>query len=165
MADPAGPPGAPARGRGPTRKGRRAARAEATAARRDARRRALDILYQADVSGVSPTAVMAQWLREGTDSDVPPFARELVQGVERHQIELDELLGRYAEDWTVARMPVVDRTILRLACHELLHRPDVPVAVAIDEAVAAAKELSTEASGRYVNGLLGRIAREEVPRT
>jgi transcription antitermination protein NusB len=131
--------------------------------RRDARRRALDILYQADVSGTTPSATLAQWLEEGTEEDVPLFARELVLGVERYLREIDELISRHAEGWTVARMPVVDRTILRLACHELLHRPDVPVAVAISEAVTAAKELSTEASGRYVNGILGRIAREELP--
>jgi N utilization substance protein B len=70
------------------------------------------------------------------------------------------LIGDHAHEWTVERMAAVDRTILRLACYELLHRPDVPAAAAISEAVVAAKELSTEDSGRFVNGILGRIARE-----
>jgi N utilization substance protein B len=93
-----------------------------------------------------------------------PVAREaadLVTGVELHVSSIDERLSRSAEEWTVPRMAVVDRTILRLACYELM--AGVPVAVAIDEAVRAAKELSTEDSGRFVNGVLGRVARELGP--
>jgi transcription antitermination protein NusB len=126
--------------------------------RRDARRRALDVLYQADVTGTPPSEVLREWAEYG--QDVPPFARELVVGVEASLPELDALIAERSEGWTVARMAVVDRTILRLACYELMHRPDVPVAAAISEAVEAAMELSTEDSGRFVNGILGRIARE-----
>jgi len=83
-----------------------------------------------------------------------------VLGVADRLPELDEVIGGAAEEWTVGRMAAVDRALLRLAAHEILHREDVPAAVAIDEAVAAAKELSTEDSGRFVNGVLGRIARD-----
>lgn len=128
------------------------------ARRRDARRRAIDILYQADVTGADPLAVAAEW--EAAGREVAPFAHELVEGVAAHLQELDALIGERAENWTVPRMTALDRTILRVACFELLHREDVPTAVAIDEAVEVAKELSTEDSSRFVNGILGRIARE-----
>jgi N utilization substance protein B len=126
--------------------------------RREARRRAIDILIQADLTGRPPEAVLAE-LRS-LDEKIPTFTEELVRGVAERLGELDAIIGERAEGWTVPRMAVVDRTLLRVACHEMLHREDVPVAVAIDEAVEAAKELSTEDSGRFVNGLLGRIARE-----
>jgi N utilization substance protein B len=126
--------------------------------RRDARRQAIDILFQADVTGTDALAVLGEWEVAGRQVDA--FAGELVEGVATNLAELDELIGEHAEGWTVHRMVAVDRTILRVACFELLHRPDVPVAVAIDEAVEAAKELSTEDSSRFVNGILGKIARE-----
>jgi N utilization substance protein B len=129
----------------------------------EARRIALDILFQADVRGERPTDALADWAAGG-DRDVPEFARELVLGVSDHLLELDDLIGQHAHDWTVARMAAVDRTILRLACYELLYRDDVPPSAAISEAVIAAKELSTEDSGRFVNGILGRIAREREER-
>jgi N utilization substance protein B len=125
-----------------------------------ARRQALDILYQADVRGEDPAAALQDWTADGRE--VPGFTREIVEGVTEHRAEIDEILGRHATGWTVHRMAVVDRTILRVACYELLFRPDVPAAAAINEAVEAAKELSTEDSGRFVNGILGRIASEEV---
>jgi N utilization substance protein B len=128
------------------------------ASRRQARRQALDILFQADVTGADPLCVREEWELAGKLVD--PFARELVEGVAAHRSEIDELLGRTAEEWTVDRMASLDRTILRIACFELLHRPDTPPGAAIDEAVQAAKELSTEDSSRFVNGILGRIARE-----
>ena len=121
------------------------------------RRRALDALFQADVMGVRPTAVLEQW-REATGEEVAPFTSELVQGFEDYREDVDILIGETAHDWAVDRMAAVDRAILRLGTYELLFRPDTPVAVAIDEAVEAAKELSTEDSGRFVNGVLGRIA-------
>lgn len=128
------------------------------ASRRQARRQALDILYQADVTGADPVRVGEEWELAGKPVD--PFARELVEGVAAHRSEIDEILGRTAEEWTVHRMASLDRTILRIACFELLHRPDTPPGAAIDEAVQAAKELSTEDSSRFVNGILGRLVRE-----
>lgn len=126
--------------------------------RRDARRRAIDILIQADLTGRPPEVVLGELKSLG--EKIPTFTEELVRGVAARIDELDRLIGEHAEGWTVARMAVVDRTLLRVACHEMLHREDIPVGVAIDEAVEAAKELSTEDSGRFVNGLLGRIGRE-----
>jgi N utilization substance protein B len=130
------------------------------ASRRQARRQALDVLYQADVTGQDVGSVIDAWERSGRT--LAPLAHELVQGVQAHRQEIDQLLGRAAEEWTVERMASVDRTILRVACFELLYRPDTPPAAAIDEAVEAAKELSTEESSRFVNGVLGRIAREAI---
>ena len=126
------------------------------AGRRQARRLAVDILYQADVTNADGRAVLAEW--EHADRQIAPFTRELVEGVSEHLYELDRTIGSHAEGWRVERMAALDRTILRVACQELLYLSDVPVAVAIDEAVRAAKELSTEDSGRFVNGVLGRIA-------
>jgi N utilization substance protein B len=125
----------------------------------EARRVALDVLFQSDVRGERPADALADWAAGG-DREVPQFARELVVGVSDHLPELDRLIGEHAHDWTVERMAAVDRTILRLACYELLYRDDVPTSAAISEAVVAAKELSTEDSGRFVNGILGRIAWE-----
>ena len=126
--------------------------------RHDARRQAIDILYQADVLGELALDVADEWAAAG--KKIAPFALELVQGVSDHLEELDTILGEHAEGWSVPRMPSVDRTLLRVGCYELLHRPDVPSGAAIDEAVEAAKQLSTEDSGRFVNGVLGKIARE-----
>ncbi len=123
--------------------------------RRSARRQALEILYEADLIGRSPRAVLEEWRTAGRS--VSEYASELVGGVEDRLGELDAVLGKSSEGWTVHRMPVVDRTILRLACYEL--RSGVPPAVAISEAVHAANELSTQDSGRFVNGVLGMIAR------
>lgn len=126
--------------------------------RRRARRTALEILYQAEVLGSDPLDVQREWSEDGRD--VPGFARELVEGVVANRAELEALVGDHAEGWAISRLATVDRAILLLACFELLHRADVPPAVSISEAVEAAKELSTEDSGRFVNGILGRIARE-----
>jgi N utilization substance protein B len=125
--------------------------------RRDARRIATDVLYQADVTGADPLAVLSDWVEVRS---VPAFARELVEGVAAHLPAIDLLLEEHAEGWSVHRMAALDRTILRVALFELLHRPDVPRAVAISQAVEAANELSTEDSGRFVNGVLAKIARE-----
>lgn len=126
--------------------------------RRDARRLAVNVLYQADVSGGSPLQIMDE--RRGMGERIPRFAEELVRGVDEHLATIDEAIAAASREWTIDRMAVVDRAVLRVATHELLHRDDVPAGVAIDEAVAAAKRLSTEESGSFVNGILGRIARD-----
>ena len=125
--------------------------------RREARRLAIDILYQADVTGGDPMAVLESWLDAGRD--VPAFARALVEGVDRDGPAIDLLLEEHARSWTVARMAALDRTILRVAIEELRYRDDVPDSVAISEAVEAAAELSSEESKAFVNGILGQIAR------
>lgn len=124
--------------------------------RRAARRTAVDILYQADLTDRDATGVVRDWREAG--HDVPPFARELVDGVTLHMPSIDLLLEEQAEGWSVARMTALDRTILRVAVEELLYRSDVPPSVAISEAVEAAAELSADESKRFVNGILGRIA-------
>lgn len=129
--------------------------------RREARRVAIDVLYQADITTASPLAVLDEWAAAGRD--VPPFARALVEGVDAHGPSIDLLLETHATGWTVARMAAVDRTILRVAVEEVRYRDDVPDAVAISEAVVAADELSSEDAKRFVNGILGQIAREGRP--
>ncbi len=126
--------------------------------RREARRTALDILYQADITGAPAERVLTDWVDAGRT--VPAFADELVIGVTEHLPEIDLLLEEHSESWTVARMTALDRTILRLAVFELMHSADVPRSVAISEAVEAASELSSDRSRSYVNGILGRIARD-----
>lgn len=128
------------------------------ARRRAARRLAVDILYQADLLDRDPVEVLEE--RRALGERVPGFTEALVRGVAEHLADLDTLIGDHAEEWTVDRMTPVDRTLLRVACQEMLYREDVSPGVAISEAVAAAKALSTEDSGRFVNGILGRIARE-----
>lgn len=119
---------------------------------------AIDVLYQADVTGTPPSEVLQTWAE--SDRAISEFTREIVTGLETHQIEIDPMLEEHAEGWSVDRMAALDRSILRVAVFELLYRSDVPRSVAISEAVTAAAELSSDASKRFVNGLLGRIARE-----
>lgn len=128
------------------------------ASRREARRQAIDVLFQADLTGADGRRILAEWQAAGRTVD--PFAEELVEGVTATRDEVDALLAAHSEHWALDRMAGVDRAILRVATYELLHRPDVPPAAAIDEAVRAAKELSTEDSGAFVNGILGRIVRD-----
>jgi transcription antitermination protein NusB len=122
--------------------------------RSDQRRAAVVALYQADVTGRPATDLL--------ERDVSPFTRELVEGVIRDRAELDELIGRYATGWSLERIAPLERNILRVALHELLHRPDVPAEVAIDEAVETAKELCSVDAPGFVNGILGTVKREEV---
>jgi len=131
-----------------------------TGTRAAARRRALDILYEADLLGRPITEVLARH-RDDPEAGVPDaYTLELVGGVERLLPELDGRIGDAAEHWTVERMPLVDRNLLRLATFELVARPEVPTAVVLDQAIELAKLLSTADSGRFVNGVLGHVARE-----
>jgi N utilization substance protein B len=128
------------------------------AARSKARKRALDILFEADLRGLDAVTLLSERLAgAGAEQPVPAYAVELVEGVNEHRPRIDELLSSYAEGWTLERMPGVDRAVLRIGVYELLWRADVPDAVAIDEAVELAKALSTDESPRFVNGVLGRI--------
>lgn len=128
------------------------------AARSKARKRALDVLFEADQRGLDAVAVLAQRL-PAADPPVPEYAVTLVEGVVAHRERIDELLSTYSQGWTLDRMPAVDRAILRLGLFELLWADDVPDAVAVDEAVELAKALSTDDSPSFVNGLLGRLVR------
>ncbi|MGH2709588.1 MAG: transcription antitermination factor NusB [Actinomycetota bacterium] len=128
------------------------------ARRRDARRLAAGILHQADVSGRDPVEVLEE--RKELGERVPGFTEELVRGVTEKHEELDRLIASHSDAWPVSRMPVVDRTLIRIACYELLYRDDVPTGAVISQAVEAAKELSTDDSSRFINGILGKIASE-----
>jgi N utilization substance protein B len=122
---------------------------------RSAQRRAAAVaLYQEDVTD-RPAA-------ELLDRDAKPFTRELVEGVESEREALDVLIERHSEGWTLDRIAPLERNILRVALHELLHRDDVPAEVAIDEAVEAAKELCGADAPGFINGILGAVHREEV---
>jgi transcription antitermination protein NusB len=129
-------------------------------ARSKARKRALDVLYEADIRGLDAADVLAATAQRRSDegqASMNAYVTEIVDGVVGHQAYIDELLGSYSMGWTLDRMPAVDRAILRIGTYELLWRDDVPDAVAIAEAVALAQELSTDESSSFVNGLLGRI--------
>jgi N utilization substance protein B len=125
-------------------------------ARGKARKRALDVLYESDLRGADPMATVADRLAQA-DPPVPDYTVELVEGVTARRARIDELISTYAEGWTIDRMPPVDRNLLRVAIYELLWNDDVPDAVAISEAVDLAKDLSTDESPKFVNGLLGRL--------
>lgn len=125
-------------------------------ARSKARKRALDVLYEADIRRTSAMDTAAERLAQA-NPPVPAYAVQLVEGVAAHRSRIDELMATYAQGWTLDRMPVVDRNIVRIGIYELLYEPDVPDAVAIDEAVELAKNLSTDDSPGFVNGLLARV--------
>ena len=127
------------------------------AARSKARKRAVDVLYEADVRAADPLGTLRDRIALA-DPPVNDFTVQLVEGANEHRRRIDGLLSDYAEGWTLERMPDVDRAVLRLGVYELLMRDEVPDAVAIDEAVELAKALSTDDSPRFVNGVLGRIA-------
>ena len=125
-------------------------------ARGKARNRALDVLFEAEQRSVSAFDVLKS-RREQTDQIVNPYTLEIVEGVVSHQVAIDEFLETYSQGWTLERMPSVDRIILRIGTWELLYNDDVPDGVAVSEAVAPAKTLSTDESPSFINGLLGRL--------
>jgi transcription antitermination protein NusB len=121
--------------------------------RSDARERALILLYEAESKSIAPSDVVdAQVLTPDE------LTRTLVEGVQSRGREIDDLIAAHAKGWTLQRMPTIDRNVLRIGTFELLGRPDVPIAVVIDEAVELAKRFSTDDSGRFVNGVLSTIA-------
>ena len=126
---------------------------EVGGSRRQARERALSLLYEAESKDVPPAAVLA-----ALPTDPAPYAVDVVTGVGERLDELDKWIASYARDWTIERMPALDRALLRMGVFELLHRPDVPTGAVISEAVELAQRFSTEESSRFVNGMLARIA-------
>jgi N utilization substance protein B len=123
--------------------------------RRDARERALGLLYEAEAKGVQGADVLAE-LPVPADE----FAEALVRAVDEHRERIDALLTEHARGWTLARMPALDRAALRMGTAELITRADVPTAVVLNETVELASRFSTDDSGRFVNGLLAKIATE-----
>ena len=129
------------------------------AARTKARKRALDLLFEAEQRQVNVGELLRQRLAAPvTEAPLSEFTGDLVSGVVEHWTQIDELIATYSQGWTLARMPAVDRSILRLGAYEVLYSTDVPEAVAISEWVGLATELSTDDSPKFVNGLLGRLA-------
>jgi transcription antitermination protein NusB len=127
-------------------------------ARTKARKRALDLLFEAEQRGVDPADLLRERLAAPvTEAPLSEFTADLVMGVVEHRGQLDELIATYAQGWTLKRMPAVDRAILRLGAYEVLYSADVPEPVAISEWVGLATELSTDDSPRFVNGLLARL--------
>ena len=120
--------------------------------RSEQRRAAVFALYQHEVTGRPAEELL--------DTRAPAFSRELVEGVEAERPELDELISRHSIGWSLDRIAPLERSILRVALHELLHRPDVPDEVAMDEAIEAAKELCAAEAPRFVNGVLAAAARD-----
>ncbi len=133
-------------------------------ARSKARKRALDILFEAELRGVPVLDLLAERITLGSPP-VPPSAADRVRGVAVHAARIDGLIAEHAEGWTLDRMPAVDRNVLRIGVYELLWAGDVPDGVAISEAVLLAQDLSTDASPAFVNGLLARIAKLKPPCT
>ncbi|GAA3770737.1 transcription antitermination factor NusB [Plantactinospora mayteni] len=129
-------------------------------ARRKARKRALDVLYEADLRDRPVPEVLAGYLQrlEQPRPEHLGYAVGLIEGVAEHQARIDELIDSYAEGWTLDRMPVVDRNLARIAIYELLYIHEIDDAVAISEAVELARQMSTDDSPRFLNGILGRIA-------
>lgn len=132
-------------------------------ARTKARKRALDILFQADVRGEElPVMLAVEAKRAASEPDRQAswlYARDIVDGVIDNRDAIDEQITTFAKDWSLQRMPAVDRALLRIGAWEILYNDEVPTAVAIDEAVELAKEFSTDDSGSFVHGVLARIAR------
>ncbi|WP_225754498.1 transcription antitermination factor NusB [Actinotalea sp. Marseille-Q4924] len=128
------------------------------AARTKARKRAVDVLFEADQRGTAPLDVLRDRIAQpGTEAALPQYSVDLVEGVMAHAEQIDEILTTYSQGWTIARMPAVDRAVLRVGVFEILWNDDVPDAVAVDEAVELARSLSTDDSPSFVNGLLGRV--------
>jgi transcription antitermination protein NusB len=128
-------------------------------ARTKARKRALDVLFEAEQRAVNAETLLAERLANpGTEAPLNEYSVTLVQGVVRKWTAINELLSTYSQGWTIERMPAVDRAILRIGTYEVVYSEEVPDGVAISEAVALARSLSTDDSPSFVNGLLARIA-------
>jgi len=131
------------------------------AARSKARKRALDVLYEADLRGTSAKVVLGGQIdRRAADNEpeLNAYVTTLIEGVFENQEQIDEILSTYSMGWTLDRMPAVDRAVLRIGAYEIIWGNDIPDAVAISEAVALVTDLSTDESSSFVNGLLGRIS-------
>jgi len=126
-------------------------------ARTKARKRALDVLYEADVRGADPALILIA-RRDQADPPIGAYSAELVAGVQENRTRIDELIATYSQGWDIDRMPPVDRNLIRIGIYELLWSQEVPAAVAINEAVELARTLSAEESASFINGVLGRIA-------
>lgn len=130
------------------------------AARSKARKRALDVLYAAEMRGRDPVELLGEQSTAQAGVVPNPYTRDLVEGVVSHRDRIDEVIRTYAQGWSLKRMPAVDRNVLRLATYEVLFVDDVPEAVAVSEALKLVSELSTDDSPGFVNGILGSVVRD-----
>jgi N utilization substance protein B len=130
------------------------------AARSKARKRALDLLYASDLRGESAADALDRAIEAG-EGPTNEYTSALVRGVVEHQARIDEVLASYAEGWTLGRMPAIDRNVLRLGVYEVLYVDEVPDAVAVSEAMALVRDLSTDESPQFVNGVLGAVLRNK----
>ena len=131
-------------------------------ARSKARKRALDILFESEVRGLPPGGTLEERL-EASDPPLNDYTVDLVRGVGEHCKHIDDLVTTYAQGWTLERMPAVDRNALRIGVFEILYVDDVPDAVAVTEAMNLVRDLSTDESPSFVNGVLGNIVRNKPP--
>jgi transcription antitermination protein NusB len=129
--------------------------------RRKAREYALQILFQLDIRKEKPSAAVLKhfWAEYDPDEEVKSFSEEIVRGTYKHIAKINELLHQCAKNWSLDRMAVVDRNVLRMAVYEILYRIDIPTSVTINEAIEIAKKYGTDESGSFVNGILDRAAR------
>jgi len=129
--------------------------------RRKAREHALQILYQLDIKKERPSASVLKnfWSEYNPDDEVKLFAEEIVKGTFKHLAKINQLIHKCAKNWSLDRMAVVDRNVLRMAVYEILYRLDIPTSVTINEAIEIAKKYGTDESGSFVNGILDSIAR------
>ena len=130
------------------------------AARTKARKRALDVLYASDLRAENPVDALERAIADG-EGPGNDYTTTLVRGVVEHQARIDELLATYAQGWTLERLPAVDRNVLRLGVFEVLYADDVPDTVAVTEAMSLVRDLSTDESPQFVNGVLGNIVRNK----
>jgi transcription antitermination protein NusB len=129
--------------------------------RRKAREHALQILFQLDLRKEKPSAASLRrfWMEFQPEEEVKAFAEEIIKGTYKHLPEINGLIHQCAKNWSLERMAVVDRNVLRMAIYEILYRIDIPTSVSINEAIEIAKKYGTEESGAFVNGILDRVAR------
>jgi N utilization substance protein B len=129
--------------------------------RRKAREHALQILFQLDIRKDKPSSAVLKhfWAEYKPDDEVKAFAEELVKGTYKHLPKINDLIHQCAKNWSLDRMAVVDRNVLRMAIYEILYRMDIPTSVTINEAIEIAKKFGTDESGAFVNGILDRVAR------
>jgi N utilization substance protein B len=127
--------------------------------RTKARKDALEILFQREITGQSLSEVL-KVREEASGESVSKFCLKIIEGVEKYRSKIDQLIREYTDNWALERMPIVDRNIIRMGLYEILYEPDIPVSVSINESVELAKVFGSQDSGKFVNGILGRIAQE-----
>lgn len=128
--------------------------------RRRARKIILDVLYRMELDQSSFKDILPDYQEELEEKGIADFVSKIMEGVSAHRGELDAMIAEYADRWSLERMPALDRNILRLALYEILHEDDIPYSVSINEAVELANTYSTEESGKFINGILGRLVKE-----